>query len=83
MATLAVACYNIPNSPIKLSFFVITASVLIISLTKPSIFYNQKKLRDFGPGPEETIFPAWMFLLSATYVVYLLSTLGNIHSCVK
>jgi hypothetical protein len=31
-------------------------------------------LRDFGTSPEETVFPAWLAMLTAGYVVYMMST---------
>ena len=90
MATLAVACVAIPSGPIKLAMTSILITALIISVTKLEFFYRQTedskgkpiwKLKDFGAADYETIFPAWMAMLGAAYVVYMIAVSTQIISC--
>lgn len=75
MSVLALSCLQIPNSPIKMGLLTVVVSALIISLSKLETFYNieTSKLKDFGTGPGETLFPAWLAMLSAGYIIYVMS----------
>jgi hypothetical protein len=85
MATLALSsCLQVPNTPVKYALAAIVVTALIVSLTKFDAFYepNFGKLKDFGTAPGETIFPAWLAMFSAGYIVYTLaSAAAAFNSC--
>lgn len=88
MATVALTYTALPSGPIKLAITSVIVSTLVIALTKWNIFYTEcqaddgsscvRKLRGFGPGDDETIFPAWMAITGFAYIIYFLSMASSI-----
>lgn len=79
MSAIAISCLTIPSSPIKFAMTAVVVAALLVSVSKLDIFYNPQtsKLKDFGTAPGETIFPAWLAMLAAGYVVYMLASAGT------
>jgi hypothetical protein len=75
MASIAASCIAIPNSPIKLAMTAMMVTALMVSVSRFSVFYDKEldKLKDFGTAPTETIFPAWMAMLSVGWLVYVMT----------
>ena len=75
MSIIALSCLQIPSSPIKYGLVAVLVSTLMIVISKNGLFYDEdtRKLKDFGTAPNETIFPAWMAMFSAGYIVYMMS----------
>lgn len=79
MSAIAISCLSIPSSPIKFAMTAVLVAALLVSISKLDIFYEagSGRLRDFGTAPGETIFPAWMAMFAAGYVIYLLAAAGT------
>jgi hypothetical protein len=79
MSAIALTCLQIPSSPVKYAITAVIVTALLVSITKLDVFYNPEanKLRDFGTSPGETIFPAWMAMAAAGYLVYVLASAGS------
>ncbi len=82
MATVALTYMALPTGPIKLAFTSIIITALLVSVTKPDVFYRDattssgkqvRKLRDFGTSDHDTLLPAWLAMVGAGYVVYIIS----------
>lgn len=84
MSAIAISCLQIPNTPIKFAITAVVVAAFMISVTKLETFcdpLNRNKLRDFGTAPGETIFPAWLAMFAAGYVVYMLAAAGTAFKC--
>ena len=75
MSVVALSCLQIPSTPIKYAIGSVLSVALIIYVTRPNLFYNSEtqEWRNFGTAPEETLFPAWLAMLSAGYLIYMMS----------
>lgn len=63
------------GTPTTAALLAVVFSAAIIGLTKWDVFYNRDtgELRDFGTKEGETIFPAWMAMMAAGYLVYMIA----------
>jgi hypothetical protein len=79
MSAIAISCLSIPSSPVKFAMTAVVVAALLLSISKLEVFYDvqNSKLKDFGTAPGETIFPAWMAMIAAGYVVYMLAAAGT------
>ena len=82
MATVALTYTALPSGPVKMAMTAIIVSALVISVTNSGVFYTKQitekgkpvwSLKNFGTGHDETIFPAWLAMASAGYLVYMIS----------
>ncbi len=83
MSAIAISCLNIPSSPIKFALTAVVVTALLVSITNLGVFYDSEsnKLKDFGTAPGETIFPAWLAMVSAGYFVYMLAAASTAFKC--
>ena len=79
MSAIAISCLTIPSSPIKFAMTAVFVTALLVSISKFEVFYDPQnnKLKDFGTAPGETIFPAWMAMIAAGYVIYMMAAAGT------
>lgn len=75
MSAIALGCIQLKGSPVKYAMAAVIVAALVATLTRPSVFYDPSTdaLRNFGTGPDETIFPAWLAMMSAGYLVYVIA----------
>ena len=82
MATVAITYTALPSGPIKMAITSILLTAVVIAITHPSIFYEQKVnykgkpvwvLKNFGTAQDETLFPAWLAMTGVAYFIYIVS----------
>lgn len=63
------------DSPASIALVTIIISTAVIGLSKWDVFYDRDRgsLRDFGIKEGETLFPAWMAMFAAGYIVYMMA----------
>jgi hypothetical protein len=62
------------SSRLQLSFLIYLIIISIVLYIKPKFIYNNKgKLRPFGCGRNNTIFPLWLIILLTAFLSYYIS----------
>jgi len=63
------------ETPINIALAAVIISAAIVGLSKWDVFYDKKtgSLRNFGTKGDETLFPAWMAMMAAGYLVYMMA----------
>ena len=63
------------DSPVHAALAAVIVSAAIVSLSKWDVFYDRKtgELRNFGTKEGETLFPAWLAMMAAGYLVYMMA----------
>ena len=62
------------NFRIQLAFVIYLVLMAIIIILKPSHMYNNDgTLKQFGSGPNKTLFPLWFLIFLGAFLAYYLS----------
>lgn len=62
------------NFRIQLAFVIYLILMAIIIILKPSHMYNTDgTLKQFGSGPNKTLFPLWFIIFLGAFLAYYLS----------
>jgi|SaaInlStandDraft_1057018.scaffolds.fasta_scaffold207596_2 hypothetical protein len=62
------------NFRIQLAFVIYLILMAIIIILKPSHMYNKDgTLKQFGSGPNKTLFPLWFLIFLGAFVAYYFS----------
>lgn len=61
-------------APVGYALVGVIASAVMVHLSRLSVFKDPSTgaLKNFGLGPDETLFPAWMAFACVGYVTYVL-----------
>ena len=62
------------NFRIQLAFVIYLIIMSIIIILKPSHMYNSDgTIKEFGSGPNKTLFPLWFIIFLGAFIAYYLS----------
>jgi len=74
MATNPATILGFLSGNLQTAVLMIFATAALLIVTKPAFLYREDgRFRNFGTGPEDTIFPFWLVLTAAGTLVYVLT----------